>query len=329
LLFFENSRCLACDTEVAFDRATAAFVCVPPTLRCANAVVAACNWATDEPDSLCACCRLTRTRPWDGDEVGMAAFARAQGAGRRLLYQLDDLCLPVRGRDVDPKHGLAFDLLSSVAGPVTTGHADGVITIDLAEGDDGHRESLRVSLEEPYRTLLGHFRHEIGHYYWTVLVDSRPALEVFRVLFGDERVDYAAALAQNYAGEPNSSWGETYVSSYAACHPWEDWAETFAHYLHIRDTLQTAAAYRVVVVGPEVDADPDPTAPLASVPVDRSRDFDAIIDAWLPLSYALNAMNRSMGKDDAYPFVLSPTVLEKLRLVHALVAAEAAGQLVA
>jgi hypothetical protein len=162
-----------------------------------------------------------------------------------------------------------------------------------------------------------------------VLVHGRPALEVFRALFGNEQADYGEALAEHYRTSSTRDWEETYVSSYAASHPWEDWAETFAHYLHIRDTLQTAAAYRVVVVGPEVATQPDPTAPLASVPVDRSRDFDAIVDAWLPLSYALNAMNRSMGKDDAYPFVLSPTVLEKLRLVHALVTAEAAGRLAA
>jgi hypothetical protein len=319
LLFFENSRCLNCGAEVAYDRRRRGFVTVPPALRCANAVIAACNWTASAPGALCACCALTRTRPHDADTAALEAFARAEGAARRLLYQLDDLRLPVRGRDVEPEHGLAFDLLSSAAGPVTTGHADGVVTIDLAEGDDGHREALRVSLEEPYRTLLGHFRHEIGHYYWTVLVQDRPhALEVFRALFGDERADYGAALAEHYANA-ESNWTDTYVSSYATAHPWEDWAETFAHYLHIRDSLQTAAAYGVIVAGPDVDAEPDPTAPLTSVPMDRSRDFDEIIDAWLPLTYALNAVNRSMGKDDLYPFVLSPTVLEKLRMVHALI----------
>jgi hypothetical protein len=256
----------------------------------------------------------------------MAAFARAEGAARRLLYQLDDLGLPVRDRETDPVGGLAFDLLSSVSGPVITGHADGVITIDLAEGDDGHREALRVSLAEPYRTLLGHFRHEIGHYYWTVLVQGRPAIEVFRALFGDERIDYAKALEEHYSDGSGQAWAEIYVSSYAKAHPWEDWAETFAHYLHIRDTLQTAAAFGVMVAGPRVVAEPDPTAPLSSIPSEQVCSFDEIIDSWLPLTYALNAMNRSMGKDDLYPFVLSPTVLEKLRLVHSLIAAEAAGR---
>jgi hypothetical protein len=319
LLFFENSRCLNCGSAVGFDRKSAGFVLATPEQRCANAVKAVCNWLVDTPGGLCDCCELTRTRPNDDDVDGMAAFARAEVAKRRLLYQLDDLRLPVVGREADPERGLAFDLLSSLNGPVTTGHADGIVTIDMAEGHDGHRETLRVRLAEPYRTLLGHFRHETGHYYWMRLVENTAALPVFRALFGDEREDYGAALAAHYNSEPPPNWEDTHVSIYATAHPWEDWAETFAHYLHIRDALQTAAAYGVVVAGPEVDAPPDPTAPLSSVPTEDTRDFDVLIDSWLPLTYALNAVNRSMGKKDLYPFVLSPTVLEKLRLVHALV----------
>ena len=323
LLFFENSMCLACGTEVGFDRTARDFVTVPPGLRCANAVVAECNWVAAAPGELCPCCALTRTRPNDDDAVGIAAFPRAQAAARRLLYQLDDLGLPVITRDKDPESGLAFDLLSSVNGPVTTGHDNGVITVDLAEGDDGYREALRVRMDEPYRTLLGHFRHEVGHWYWTVLVMDRPALPVFRALFGDERSDYGEALRQHYANDPDPNWPQTYVSAYATAHPWEDWAETFAHYLHITDGLQTAAAFGIVVAGPEVEAPPDPTAPLSSVPHEGLNEFDALIDAWLPLTYALNAMNRGIGRRDLYPFVLSPPVLEKLRLVHSLVTAAA------
>ena len=321
LLFFENSRCLTCGSAVGYERKSASFALATPEQRCANAVLAACNWLSARPGELCDCCELTRTRPNDTDVAGLARFARAEAAKRRLIYQLDDLGLPVVDRRTDPDRGLAFDLLSSTHGPVITGHADGVITIDLAEGDDGHRETLRVRLAEPYRTLLGHFRHETGHYYWMRLVEDSPAtLAVFRALFGDERVDYGAALAAHYYGaEPTPGWEETYVSAYATAHPWEDWAETFAHYLHICDALQTAAAFGVVVAGPEVEIPPDPTAPLSSVPLEDLDDFDQLIDTWLPLTYALNAVNRSMGRNDLYPFVLSPTVLEKLRLVHALV----------
>ncbi|HVE26977.1 MAG TPA: putative zinc-binding metallopeptidase [Sporichthya sp.] len=315
LLFFENSLCLNCGSDVGFDRASAAFVLGTPDLRCGNALRAECNWTAPDGE-LCDCCELTRTRPNDDDLDGMAAFARAEAAKRRLLYQLDDLNLPVEASEDCP--ALLFDLLSSSDGPVTTGHADGVITIDLAEGDDGHREMMRVRLDEPYRTLLGHFRHEVGHYFWLRLVHGRPAEPVFRALFGDERLDYAEALRRHYASDPAPGWDETYVSVYATAHPWEDWAETFSHYLHIRDTLQTASAFGIVVAGPEIAAPPDPGAPLTSVPIETD-DFDDLITSWLPLTYALNAVNRSMGKKDLYPFVLSPTVLEKLRLVHALV----------
>ena len=57
------------------------------------------------------------------------AWAKAEAAKRRLLFQLAELALPVTGRDADPQAGLAFDLLSSRSSPVTTGHASGVITV--------------------------------------------------------------------------------------------------------------------------------------------------------------------------------------------------------
>jgi hypothetical protein len=297
LVFFENSACLHCGTPLGYERAEAALVAAEGRLYCANAEIARCNWLVDVPGRLCGSCALTRTRPADGDAAAMAAFADAEAAKRRLVYQLDDL-----GLSTD---GLVFDLLSSAEEPVTTGHADGVVTIDLAEGDDAHREALRVQLAEPYRTMLGHLRHETGHYYWTVLVEPSPSR--FRELFGDERADYAEALQRHYSSPAPPGWEESYVSTYATAHPWEDWAESFAHYLHIRDTLQTAAAYGMQAR----DATPrdDPGA------------FAEIIATWLPLTYALNAVNRSMGKDDLYPFVLSPTVLAKLEFVHDLVTA--------
>jgi hypothetical protein len=205
---------------------------------------------------------------------------------------------------------LAFDLLSSHHQTVCIGHEDGVITLDLSESDDSHREQVRRELGEPYRTVLGHLRHEIGHYYWTRLVGGE-ALDEWRVLFGDERVDYREALDRHYEHGPPSGWADRYVSAYAAAHPWEDWAETFAHYLHIRDTLQTAAAFGLVVAGPHPDFS------LASAPsLDRQHRFEDIVSDWLPLTYALNAVNRSMGKDDLYPFVLTETATEKLTFVH-------------
>jgi hypothetical protein len=340
LLVFENSVCMNCGTAVGFDPGVRQVVPLPADgslVRCGNAVLAECNWLVDAglgPGALCPCCLLTRTRPADSDAEGLAAFARTEAAKRRLHYQLVDLGLPVVPKVEDDARGLAFDLLSSAQTPVTTGHADGVVTLDLAEGHDAHREARRVELAEPYRTLLGHVRHEVGHYYWVVLVEGNglvPAggaiLDRFRELFGDERADYGRALERHYAGGPASGWNDTHVSAYATAHPWEDWAETFAHYLHIRDTLQTAGAYGMVVTGPDeslVDG-----GRLVAVPNELDdgrvgRPFQQILDTWLPLTYALNAVNRSMGADDLYPFVISPPVVEKLAFVREVIAGAAA-----
>jgi hypothetical protein len=303
LVFFENTACLGCGTELGFrwpDRELGALT----GPRCANVETAACNWVAEQPGELCFSCSLTRTRPADDDAKGIAALRRAEAAKRRLLFELGELGLPLEG--------LSFDLLSSVGQPVTTGHADGVVTLDLAEADDPHRERMRQELGEPYRTLLGHFRHEVGHFYWTVLA---PHEERARSLFGYEGADYAAALERHYEQGPPEGWQEEHVSAYATMHPSEDWAETFAHYLHMRDTSQTAAAYGVQLRGPDVPGG----GAFAAAPRVDSASFDEIIAGWLSLSYALNAINRSMGREDLYPFVLAPAVVEKLRLVHALV----------
>ena len=239
----------------------------------------------------------------------MAAFADAEKAKRRLIAELVELKLPIVGRDEDTEYGLAFDLLSSEHDKVFTGHENGVITLDLAEGDDVHREQLRIAMDEPYRTLLGHFRHEIGHYYYYRLVStSADYTQRFRELYGDAEADYQAALDRHYQDGPPADWEENYVSSYATMHPAEDWAETFAHYLHIRDTLDTAAAFSFA-----------PAAATFERKVLGPSGFDQIIDMWLPLSWALNMINRSMGKQDLYPFVLPPAVLDKMRFIHTVI----------
>jgi hypothetical protein len=318
LLFFENSVCLRCGKPLGFGPERLELVVLGDAdggadrrRRCANAGLASCNWmlAPGDPHELCRSCRLTRTRPADGDPAALEAFARAEGAKRRLLFELLDLGLPV------DEQRLRFDLLSSSAEPVVTGHNDGLITIDLAESDDMRREQRRAELGEPYRTMLGHFRHEIAHYYWPILVERSPTrLERWRRLFGDERADYNAALERHYADGPPPDWSQHHVSRYAAMHPWEDWAETFAHYLHIRDTLQTAAAFGLFVTGPLRV----PDRALMSAPGIEADDesIDSLIASWLPLTYALNAVNRSMGRDDLYPFTLAPKVIEKLGYAH-------------
>jgi hypothetical protein len=324
-LAFENSLCLSCASPLAFSVADMALVVIaegPDSAKpgfadaenyelCANLHLAECNWlVVKEPvRRLCASCRLTRTRPTDADTAALAAFADAEKAKRRLIAELYELRLPIVGRDEDPQYGLAFDLLPSKQAQVYTGHHNGVITLDLAEGDDVHREQLRIEMDEPYRTLLGHFRHEIGHYFFYRLVEpSQEYLERFRELYGDPYADYQEALDRHYNEGAPPNWEENFVSSYAAMHAAEDWAETFAHYMHIRDTLDTAAAfgfapahatYQRRVLGPS--------------------GFDTIIEMWLPLSWGLNMVNRSMGRDDLYPFLLPVPVLNKMRFIHTII----------
>ena len=308
-LAFENSQCLNCGSELGFDPATRDFALVGgPLSRCLNHVLAECNWLVGSPDSLCRSCALTRTRPSDGDLVALPEFAQAEGAKRRLVVELDELGLPIVGRGDDPDNGLCFDLLSSERSSVTTGHDSGVITLDLAESDDVHREQLRTSMDEPYRTLLGHFRHEVGHYYFEVLVAGTAAESEFESLFGDPNADYQAALQRHYSNGAPAGWPGSYISAYATMHPAEDWAETFAHYLHIRDTVDTAAAFGLAPAGATLDR------PLAG-----DAGFDRLIDLWLPLSWSLNMINRSMGHPDLYPFVLPTAALAKMRFIHRLV----------
>ncbi|MBV8303602.1 MAG: putative zinc-binding metallopeptidase [Acidimicrobiia bacterium] len=318
LVPFEAESCLRCGSELGFSPEQRAIVTVSNVrdeapFRCANHILAGCNWLAADDSELCASCRLTRTRPHDAD-LGSGpiadAFVAAEAAKRRLLFQLLELGLPGVSATRAVNGGPVFDLLTEVGEPVTTGHLEGVITVDLAESDDVHRERMRREFGEPYRTVLGHLRHEIGHYYWSLLVDA-DVINDYRSLFGDERTDYREALDRHYELGPPAGWVDCYVSAYAAAHPWEDWAETFAHYLHIRDTLQTAAAFGILVTGSSLDP-----ALMAAPTADRQHQFEDIIADWLPLTYALNAVNRSMGKDDLYPFVLAPAAVDKLAFVH-------------
>ena len=215
--------------------------------------------------------------------------------------------------------GLTFEFLADVdpQTPVMTGHADGLITVNIAEADDAERERRRTTMHEPYRTLLGHMRHESGHYYWDLLIASTSAIDEFRSIFGDERTDYAAALSTYYDHGAPAGWQERFVSAYASSHPWEDWAETWAQYLHMVDTLETAAASGLSLTPRRRD---EPTARTIPHPISpRPADFTALIDSWFPLTYVLNNLNRGLGHPDAYPFVLSPSAIAKLKFVDDLV----------
>ncbi|WP_425405746.1 zinc-binding metallopeptidase family protein [Hwanghaeella sp.] len=340
VLFFENGRCEQCGLLLGFLPEVTSLsaltsdggdlwhtVSSPGDAYrfCANSVHGVCNWLipAQRPDSFCTACKLNRTVPNLDVTGNLALWQRLETAKHRMVYGLLRLRLPLTNRIDDTERGLAFDFLSDKTdlfreGPqVITGHAQGVITINLAEADDAERERHRRDMAEPYRTLLGHFRHEVGHHYWERLVRGSDNLDAFRNLFGDEQQDYAAALSTHYAYGPSYDWQQHHVSSYASSHPWEDFAETWAHYMHIVDTLETAAAF-----GIKLQPGPGPSqATDVQVGFDpyRQRDFDPLIGAWLPLTYAVNSMNRSMGQPDLYPFVLAPPVIDKLRFVHNLI----------
>ena len=307
-LFFENSVCMACGSAVGYSREQGTMVAVKSDRPiCANLNRCGCNWIADSASALglCFSCTLTRTRPADADTVGVAQYWVAEAAKRRLIFGLDELRLPIRVSD--GYNGLAFDLLSSSQGRIITGHLNGIITLDLAESKDSHREALRESMDEPYRTVLGHFRHEIGHYYCDEFALTADRREEFRALFGDETTSYDEALQRHYSTGAGHDWQNNFISAYATMHPLEDFAEVFGHFLHIADTLQTAEEFGLIsdgaVVGPL-------EAPMAGV----------IARTWLPLTKGLNQMNRSMGRPDLYPFVLAAPVITKLAFVADLVA---------
>jgi hypothetical protein len=283
-----------------------------------------CNWLVPagSADRYCVACRHNRTVPDLSRPQQVGEWWRLEQAKHRLFYSILRLGLPHPTKAEDAARGLAFDFLADPPGDgpkVMTGHDNGLITISLVEADDAEREKRRRAMGEPYRTLLGHFRHEVGHYYWDRLVRDGGRLDECRALFGDDREDYGDALKRHYAEGPPADWRERFVSAYATTHPWEDFAETWAHYLHVVDTLETAGALRL-----RVDAR---AAPEGSVAADvdfdayEVADFGRIAAAWFPVALAVNSLNRSMGQPDLYPFVLAPAVVEKLAFVHRLVGA--------
>jgi hypothetical protein len=243
-------------------------------------------------------------------------WARVEAAKRRMLYTLLALKLPVVDKITDPARGIAFKFLADEPnGPrVLTGHDEGLITINVAEAEAHIREKMRHEMGEKYRTLLGHFRHEIGHYYWNLLIRETSQLQSFREVFGDERADYAAALKRNYEQGPPEGWDEHFISSYASTHPWEDWAETWGNYLHIIDTLETAHDAGLVLNAGTATERLTPVPDLASVDA-----FEDLLEAWFPLTFALNNINRGLGYPDLYPFLLTEPVIAKLRYVHDII----------
>lgn len=337
-IFFENSICTNCQRELGFLPDFLCLSSIEPSglelfrplakgaqgnlyKKCKNyARQVVCNWMIPEknPESFCLSCRLDETIPNLAIEKNQILWRSTEEAKRRLIYTLISLRLPLLNRHDDPQRGLSFRFLADGPSPenkVLTGHSNGIITLNIAEADDAEREKRRLTMNEPYRTLLGHFRHEIGHYYWDRLVGESKFLEPFRQVFGDERVDYDAALKKYYVSGAPADWQNSFISAYATAHPWEDWAETWAHYLHIQDTLEVALEFGVVR-----DHQLDLAAKKVSWFGLKSKTFKEKIEAWSDLSVALNSINRSMGLKDVYPFILTNAVISKLRFISEVIA---------
>jgi hypothetical protein len=336
-LHFENSQCLTCARAVgylqdrfvmsALEGGAAHFHALGAGGKdyryCDNAAHGVCNWCVpaESSERYCEACRHNHLVPDLTIAENLVRWRKIELAKRYVVRSLLRWRLPHPNKADDPERGLAFDFLGDIesgggaAARVMTGHDNGLITLNVVEGDDAEREKRRTSLGEPYRTLVGHIRHEIGHYYWDRLVRDRGRIDDCRELFGDESANYADALQRYYREGPPADWMIRYISSYASSHPFEDFAETWAHYLHIVDTLETAGAFGLKVkprrargaLAAAIDFDPY-----------KSSRMDKLVDAWLPIEFATNSMNRSMGLTDLYPFLLSPRAIEKLGFIHAL-----------
>jgi hypothetical protein len=332
MLYFEATQCDRCARTLGYDETVYRMRALERdgelwtdpdgTWRfCDNAAHGACNWLlpASAQSRTCGACRHNSIIPDLSNPRNLPRWRALEAAKHRLIYGLQRLHLPLRTRAEDPEHGLAFEFLAEMRGQphVITGHDNGLITINILEGDDTERTRIREQLGEAYRTPLGHFRHEVGHHYWDLLVRDGGHLDAFRAMFGDERADYDAALKHHYETPHNEDWQNEFVSYYASSHPWEDFAETWAHYMHIVDALETAANFGISI-HPTRTRDPALQADIDFDPY-RATDMAAIIEAWQPLTFAMNNLNRSLGQPDLYPFVLSDRVVDKLGFVHEIV----------
>ncbi|SMG13510.1 hypothetical protein SAMN05661096_00598 [Marivirga sericea] len=283
---------------------------------CKNKQHQTCNWLIpiESTEEFCTACQLNRIIPDLSDAKNVENWRHLEVAKHRLIYQLQKLHLPLKSKHKDEK-GLGFDfVVRQKQSQLMTGHANGIVTILLREADSVFREKTRRELSEPYRTLIGHFRHEVGHYFWDVLISTNNKnLNDFRKLFGDERQNYGLSLQQYYKGEGKIDWQDSYISKYASSHPWEDWAETWAHYLHIMDMVETAYYFGIKTEPKSTNDKMELNAPLDPY---KAPLFDSVLKNFIPLTFAVNSINRSMGVPDVYPFVVSSAVVSKMKFIH-------------
>lgn len=347
-IYFENTRCLNCGRALGFVPAARLLTsfngpldepraALHPRLHgrlyraCRNySDMQTCNWMipVDDDSPFCLSCRMNEVIPNLDDSRRVQLWYEVEKAKRRMIFTLLALALPIRAK-VEHGRGLSFRILADrrLDAEVTatderasTGHQNGTITISLSEADPSMREEMRERLNEGYRTLLGHMRHETGHYYWFVLVKPSDALDAFRGLFGDERVDYGVALSRHYEVGPPDDWQRRHVSAYASSHPWEDFAETWAHYMHIVDTLETASDAGLAIHGRTLGRPTYDDDPVLDFGIGQSHPgFAMLLGDWRELSQGMNLLNRSLGLGDAYPFALSAPAVAKLEFVHRLI----------
>lgn len=343
-IFFENTQCQNCHSEVGFLADTGVLSAIKSVdashwhaaansgiyRKCQNYIKkTGCNWMVAETDkqNFCLSCRLSEIIPNLSKPGNIDRWKAIELAKRRLIYSLFWLGLPLIDKKSDPMNGLSFRLTEAndrysefatdpfEAGPVRTGHIDGTISLNIAEADPVFREKVRTRMQERYRTLLGHFRHESGHYYWDRLIRNTNLLTEYRSLFGDEQRDYKSSLQNYYDRGPVDNWQTSWISAYASAHPWEDWAECWAHYLHIIDTLETAYDFGGEVYTSDfvIQGQQFSKQYLSSISIDQ------LIKEWSKLSVMLNEMNRSLGLADAYPFYMSGILIDKMAFIHKVV----------
>ena len=313
-LFFENHRCLKCGLDVGFDPQLMIMVPVDgeTAVYCGNwSDHGVCNWLRprDNSNHLCAGCQFNRTIPDLTLSNNLKRWASIEQAKKRLFFTLMELRLPLESGWQSPSKGLLFDFLDDERSQpghysgsfVTSGFCDGVVTLNVLEADDAARAAMQSEMLEPYRTLIGHFRHESGHYYWSLVSEDVESTTMFKGVFGDPKADYATALRRYYHDGPSCDWHSSFISTYATSHPLEDWAETWSHYLYIFDALQTARAQGLIT-----DA------------VEEMTIAERIV-CWRELSIVLNEMNRSVGGSDAYPFSIGEGVTHKFEAVEEVI----------
>ena len=334
-VFFENVICQKCGYWLGYDHPTLSMYAVPPgsgpwminsgnvknVRYCRNHEYDVCNWFVEDGIAeYCSACQLNRTIPNLQMESTLPKWRHFEQAKHRLVYSLKRLGLPLISKMQDEGSGLCFHFIDKEveSKDIKMGHVEGEITILISEADPVKREQIRENLNEKYRTMIGHLRHEIGHYYWQQLISTDVNLmEKFRTHFGDERQDYTQALSNHYQYGPQMNWQYHFISSYASSHAWEDWAETWAHYMHLIDTMETAY-YFGLDIEPELN-DAQHMYAKATFDPYGILDFKQILDYSIPLFFAMNSINRSMGIADLYPFVISDAVVTKLTCIHEMV----------